>query len=110
VARARFVAQFATYFATTPKGGFGSMLRNAGDGRCASDFSLLLIGCRTGQSSADHRSLDGHLQRSKKQVLIQGLNRNCNHDLKNLFKSAALVASRKPVRFEEFYAAPAPKV
>jgi transposase len=57
------------------------------------------------QSSADHRSLDGHLQRSKKQVLIQGLNRNCNHDLKNLFKGAALVASSKPGPFEEFYAA-----
>ena len=28
-------------------------------------------------SSADHRSVDGHLQRSNKQVLVRGRNRNC---------------------------------
>ena len=57
------------------------------------------------QSSADHRSVDWQLQRSKKQVLVRGLNRNCNHDLKNLFKGTAVVASTKPGPFEEFYAA-----
>jgi transposase len=36
-------------------------------------------------SSADHRSINGQLQRSKKNS-VRGLNRNCNHDLKNLFK------------------------
>jgi transposase len=56
-------------------------------------------------SSADHRSVDGHLQRSRKNVLVRGLNRNCNHDLKNLFKGAAVVASSKPGPFAEFYAA-----
>ena len=56
-------------------------------------------------SSADHRSVDGHLQRSRKNVLVRGLNRNCNHDLKNLFKGAAAVASSKPGPFEQFYAA-----
>ena len=56
-------------------------------------------------SSADHHRVDGQLQRSKKQVLVRGLNRNCNHDLKNLFKGAAAVASSKPGPFEEFYAA-----
>src|SRR6516162_5755516 len=56
-------------------------------------------------SSADHRSVDGQLQRSRKNVLVRGLNRNCNHDLKNLFKGAAAVASSKPGPFEEFYAA-----
>jgi hypothetical protein len=56
-------------------------------------------------SSADHRSVDGQLQRSKKQLLVRGLNRNCNHDLKNLFKGAAIVASSKPGPFAEFYAA-----
>jgi transposase len=55
-------------------------------------------------SSADHRSIDGQLQRSRKQVLVRGLNRNCNHDLKNLFKGAAVVASSKPGPFEKFYA------
>ncbi|HEY6767037.1 MAG TPA: hypothetical protein VI386_19935, partial [Candidatus Sulfotelmatobacter sp.] len=34
---------------------------------------------------------------------IRGLNRNCNHDLKNLFKGAAIVASSKPGPFQEFY-------
>jgi len=56
-------------------------------------------------SSADHRSVHGQLQRSKKSVLVRGLNRNCNHDLKNLFKGAAAVASSKPGPFEQFYAA-----
>jgi hypothetical protein len=55
--------------------------------------------------SADHRSVDGQLQRTKKQSSIRGLNRNCNHDLKNLFKSAAIVASSKPGPFQEFYTA-----
>ena len=54
-------------------------------------------------SSADHRSVDGQLQRAKKQISIRGLNRNCNHDLKNVFKGAAIVASSKPAPFQEFY-------
>src|ERR1700674_3366658 len=57
------------------------------------------------QSSADHRSVGGQLERAKKQTSIRGLNRNCNHDLKNLFKGAAIVASSKPGPFQEFYAA-----
>src|ERR1700726_3029787 len=56
-------------------------------------------------SSADHRSVDGQLQRSRKNVLVRGLNRNCNHALKNLFKGAAAVASSKPGPFQEFYTA-----
>ena len=56
-------------------------------------------------SSADHRRVDGQLQRSRKNVLVRGLNRNCNHDLKNLFKGAAAVASSKPGPFQEFYTA-----
>src|SRR5258705_491093 len=57
------------------------------------------------QSSADHRRVNGQLERAKKQVSIRGLNRNCNHDLKNLFKGAAIVASSKPGPFQEFYTA-----
>ena len=57
------------------------------------------------QSSADHRSVDGQLQRVKKPSSIRGLNRNCNHDLKNLFKGAAILASSKPGPFQEFYTA-----
>jgi transposase len=56
-------------------------------------------------SSADYRYVEGQLQRSKKQVSIRGLNTNHNHDLKNLFKGAAIVAAHKPGPFQEFYAA-----
>jgi len=55
-------------------------------------------------SSADHRVVQGQLERKKKQVEIRGLNRNYNHDLKNLFKGAAIVAATKPGPFAEFYA------
>jgi len=57
------------------------------------------------QSSADHRRVDGQLERVKKQGSIRGLNRNCNHDLKNLFKGAAVVAASKPGPLQEFYSA-----
>src|SRR5712672_4839650 len=57
------------------------------------------------RSSADHRKVQGQLERTKKQVSVRGLNRDCNHDLKNLFKSAATIASVKPGPFQEFYAA-----
>ena len=56
-------------------------------------------------SSADHEFVKGQLQRKKKHVEIRGLNENCNHDLKNLFKGAAVIASTKSGPFEEFYAA-----
>jgi len=55
-------------------------------------------------SSADHRVVEGQLKRANKQVEVRGLNVNCNHDLKNLFKGAAVVAATKPGPFEEFYA------
>lgn len=55
-------------------------------------------------SSADHRSVDGQLERSKKHLFVRGLNRNFNHDLKDLFKGAAIVAASNGP-FEEFYAA-----
>jgi transposase len=54
-------------------------------------------------SSADHRYVEGQLQRSKKPVSIRGLNENCNHDLKNVFKGAAIIASTKPGPLQEFY-------
>jgi len=61
------------------------------------------VGIET-SSSADHRVVDGQLERKKKPVEIRGLNRNYNHDLKNLFKGAAIVAATKPGPFAEFYA------
>src|SRR5271155_352632 len=45
------------------------------------------------QSSADHRSINGQLQRAKKQSSIRGLNRNRNHDLKNLLNGFATLAA-----------------
>jgi transposase len=57
-------------------------------------------------SSADHETVKGQLQRkSKRHVEVRGLNRNCNHDLKNLFKGAAVAAASKAGPFAEFYAA-----
>lgn len=58
-----------------------------------------------GHSSADHQLINGQLQRRKKPIEIRGLNKNCNHHLKNLFKGAAIVASVKPGPFQEFYTA-----
>jgi transposase len=56
-------------------------------------------------SSADHEVENGQLRRRKKRMETRGLNENCNHDLKNLFKGAAVVASIKAGPFAEFYAA-----
>jgi transposase len=56
-------------------------------------------------SRADHKVEKGQLRRKKKPAQVLGLNKNCNHDLKNLFKGAAVVASTKPGPFGEFYAA-----
>ena len=65
-------------------------------------WSYIGLGIET-HSSAEHRCVEGKLQRSKKQISIRGLNRNHNHDLKNLFKSAATVAAAKAGPFQEFY-------
>jgi len=56
-------------------------------------------------SSAEHRYVEGELRRSKKPISIRGLNRNHNHDLKNLFKSAATLAAAKAGPFQVFYQA-----
>jgi hypothetical protein len=54
-------------------------------------------------SSADHRYVDGELRAAKKQVSLRGLNHN--HELKNIFKGAAIIAATKPGPLQEFYAA-----
>jgi transposase len=54
-------------------------------------------------SSADHRYVDGQLQPSKRQVSLRGLNRNHNHELKNIFKGAAIIAATKPGPLQQFY-------
>jgi transposase len=55
------------------------------------------------RSSADYRFVNGQLERVPKPVWIRGLNWNHNHDLKNLFKSAATTASVRPGPFRAFY-------
>jgi hypothetical protein len=38
-------------------------------------------------------------------VSLRGLNRNHNHELKNIFKGAAIIAATKAGPLQEFYAA-----
>ncbi len=57
------------------------------------------------RGSAEYRVVEGQLRRSSRLPAIRGLNRDHNHDLKYLFKSAATTASARPGPFGEFYAA-----
>ena len=65
-------------------------------------YSGLALATRT---SAEYRFLDGQLQRSKKILAVRGLNANHNHDLKNIFKGAATLASVTSGPFQDFYLA-----
>jgi hypothetical protein len=56
-------------------------------------------------SSAQYRYVEGQLQRSKKPLLLRGLNENHNHDLKDIFKSAATKASSGAGPLHDFYEA-----
>ena len=62
------------------------------------------FGVRT-HTSADHRYVKGQLERSKKPVSVRGLDRDHNHQLKDLFKGAAIQASTRKGPFREFYEA-----
>jgi len=55
------------------------------------------------RSSANYGFQGEQLVRAKKPVFIRGLNVNHNHDLKNLFKSAATSAGAMPGPFHVFY-------
>jgi transposase len=55
--------------------------------------------------SAQYRYVAGQLQRAKKPQQLRGLNENHNHDLKNIFKSAATRASSCAGPFHDFYEA-----
>ena len=55
------------------------------------------------RSSADYRFVNGQLERAQKPVWVRGLNWNHNHDLKNVFKSAATTTSARPGPFRTFY-------
>ena len=53
--------------------------------------------------SAQYRFVSGQLQRSKKPQQLRGLNRNHNHEMKEIFKGAATRASCGRGPFREFY-------
>jgi transposase len=55
------------------------------------------------RASGEYRMVNGAIERKKRPLFIRGLNRNHNHDLKNLFKSAATTASGSDGALGEFY-------
>jgi len=60
------------------------------------------LGIQT-RDSAQYRFVGGGLQRSKRPQQLRGLNENHNHDLKNIFKGAATMATISPGPFHDFY-------
>src|SRR5712692_4357929 len=56
------------------------------------------------RNSGEYCMVHGQLKRSKKLVAVRGLNKNHNHDLKNIFKGAAIRAAAAEKPFQEFYA------
>jgi hypothetical protein len=55
--------------------------------------------------SAQYCVVEGQLQRSKKPVTLRGLNKNHNHDLKDIFKGAAMRSSTAAGPLHDFYEA-----
>src|SRR6516225_9573177 len=55
------------------------------------------------RDSGQYRFVDGQLQRSKKPQQVRGLNRNHNHEMKEIFKGAAIRASCGVGPLREFY-------
>ena len=55
------------------------------------------------RASGEYRFNGGELQAAKKSPALRGLNVNHNHDLKNLFKGAAMQVSTSPGRLGDFY-------
>jgi hypothetical protein len=56
-------------------------------------------------TSGEYRFVDSQLKRSKKVLAIRGLNKNHNHDLKNIFKGTATPAAATAGPFQDFYEA-----
>ncbi len=54
-------------------------------------------------SSADYHFQNGAVQRTRKGIMVRGLNDNRNAELKSLFKSIALSASLRPGPWRDFY-------
>jgi transposase len=57
----------------------------------------------TTHDSAEYCYVGGELRRSKKPQQLRGLNQNHNHEMKEIFKSAATSASRCTGPFRDFY-------
>jgi hypothetical protein len=57
------------------------------------------------RDSGEYHYVKGQVRRRKEQKFIRGLNRDYNHDLKGLFKGAALRATMLPGPFQDFYQA-----
>jgi transposase len=55
------------------------------------------------RDSAQHRYVAGQLQRSQKPQQLRGLNQNHNHEMKEIFKSAAATASSREGPLHDFY-------
>ncbi len=56
------------------------------------------------RDSGEYRMVRGKVRRNRERLTVLGLNDNHNHDLKNLFKGAALSASTCPGPLYDFYA------
>ncbi|HWF37578.1 MAG TPA: transposase [Candidatus Acidoferrales bacterium] len=61
------------------------------------------LGLKT-YTSGEYRYVAGQLQRTKRPVSIRGLNLNHNHDLKNIFKGAAMRAAITAGPLQDVYA------
>jgi transposase len=55
--------------------------------------------------SGEYRMVRGKRQRNRERITVRGLNRNHNHDVKNLLKGAAISAIERPGPLQDFYAA-----
>jgi transposase len=53
--------------------------------------------------SGQYHAVEGHLQRCKKPATVRGLNKDHNHDLKDIFKGAATRVSSSRGPFHDFY-------
>jgi len=53
--------------------------------------------------SAQFHAVEGQLQRSRKPATVRGLNKDHNHDLKDIFKGAATRVSSRSGPFRDFY-------
>jgi transposase len=53
--------------------------------------------------SAEYRAVHGQLERCRKHATVRGLNKDHNHDLKDIFKGAAMRASTSAGPLHDFY-------